>query len=51
MDVGLSERSAEAAKAESVVWLNEYQAMSRFAWEQESTSTISCDPLPDCRAM
>ncbi len=46
MDVGISERSAEAAKAESVVWLNEYQAMSRFDWEQESASTISCDPLP-----
>lgn len=38
--------TAEEAKAQAIVWLKDYRAMSRFEWEQLTPTTISHDPLP-----
>lgn len=38
--------TAEEAKAQAIVWLKAYRAMSRFEWQQLTATTVSCDPLP-----
>ena len=39
--------TAEESKAQAIIWLKAYRAMSGFEWEQLTATTISYDPLPE----
>ena len=38
--------TVDESKARAVLWLDEYRDTSRFAWEQQTITTVMCEPSP-----